>query len=422
MIRQWFVWSGRAVASYPRVARARLRTPPQSQQTRWFAAEATATTQKEQKQHQEHIADDSQDSSLAPTPLSSTLVSRVARINTQQSLRRATSQRATSASVPLSSRRPTTSPNVPEHLIHLVLPCVSLTVADSYDLPKVLEILHQHGMLQASMLLPHDVAYVPYPLPTGHKADAFILSNGSIVTFGMTELQTIALADDLKLGEVRPYPMRESEDLDYIELPTDLLEREGQHRTEIRSYMEGEIIFVRGTERLLDKVAFASGLARSTKLAVIESELEQYLASIRDITDRLATGRKLPVHDGREVLKKTGELLSLRGNLNLYSELTEIPDLYWSEPELEEIYRAVSKTLDILPRIAILNKKLDYVSEVVSILKAHLSEEQSVRLEWMIIILIMVEVCFETCHFVEHYFDKLDKAATTPTTPTTPVD
>ncbi|KAK7205550.1 hypothetical protein BZA70DRAFT_278375 [Myxozyma melibiosi] len=291
--------------------------------------------------------------------------------------------------------------------------CVALTVADLYDLPRAIEIFHQMGHLQAEILLPHEAAYCAYPLPNGQKADTFVLSNGSIVTFGMPELSTIQLADELRAAEIRPYAVRESEDMDYVELPLE----DGQdeelangkekeyYNIKKRSYMYGDVIVICGQDRLLDKVAFASGLARSTKLAVIEESLEKYLESVRDITDRLATGRKLPVHDGREVLKKTGELLALRGNLNLYSELTETPDLYWSEPELETIYRVISKNLDIAPRIAILNKKLDYVSEVVSILKAHLSEEKGVRLEWMIIVLIMVEVCFETVHFVARYVE-----------------
>ncbi|KAK9433592.1 hypothetical protein V1505DRAFT_361573 [Lipomyces doorenjongii] len=336
--------------------------------------------------------------------------SRITRTTTKQSLRRVTPQRV----YPSANRK-----SLPLGQVTAVQLCVALTVADSYDLPKVLEIFHNQGHLQASILLPHEVTYAQYPLSSGQKADAFVLSNGSIVTFGMTEIDTIRLADELRPAEIRPYPVRESEDMDYVEFPDDQYEPDNvdeesnrHHREENlqRSFVDGEIICIRGFDRVLDKAAFASGLARSTKLAVLEMGLEKYLESIRDITDRLATGAKLPVHDGREVLKKTGELLTLRGNLNLYSELTETPDLYWSEPELETIYRAISKNLDIAPRIAILNKKLDYVSEVVSILKAHLSEEQSVRLEWMIIILIMVEVAFETSHFVERYFDWREKS------------
>ncbi|KAJ8100695.1 hypothetical protein POJ06DRAFT_253442 [Lipomyces tetrasporus] len=337
--------------------------------------------------------------------------SRITRTTTKQSLRRVTPQRV----YPIAGRK-----SLPFGQLATVQPCVALTVADSYDLPKALEILHNQGHLQASILLPHEVTYAQYPLSSGQKADAFVLSNGSIVTFGMTEIDTIRLADELRPAEIRPYQVRESEDMDYVEFPEEQYENSNvdeehnrHHREEVRkrSFIDGETICIRGPDRVVDKAAFASGLARSTKLAVLEMGLEKYLESIRDITDRLATGAKLPVHDGREVLKKTGELLTLRGNLNLYSELTETPDLYWSEPELETIYRAISKNLDIAPRIAILNKKLDYVSEVVSILKAHLSEEQSVRLEWMIIILIMVEVAFETSHFVERYFDWSEKSS-----------
>ncbi|KAK9468055.1 hypothetical protein V1512DRAFT_260665 [Lipomyces arxii] len=337
-------------------------------------------------------------------PIEAPPTARSTRTTTKQSLRRVTSQRD--------------YPNRLKYLIseeRPIQPCVGLSTADSYDLPKVIEILHSQGHLQASMLLPHEVAYAKYPLGNGHKADAFILSNGSIVTFGMSEIDTIRFADELLTAEIRSYPLRESEDMDYIELPEDpddIHDTRNNHQDgEVkRSFMDGETIYITGNDRIMDKAAFASGLARSTKLAVLEMGLERYLENVKDITDQLATGRKLKMNSGKHALKQTGELLRLRGNLNLYSELTETPDLYWSEPELESMYRAISKNLDIAPRIAILNKKLDYVSEVVSILKAHLSEVQSVRLEWMIIILIMVEVAFESFHFAERYLDWLDKS------------
>jgi len=65
----------------------------------------------------------------------------------------------------------------------------------------------------------------------------------------------------------------------------------------------------------------------------------------------------------------------------------------------------MSRTLDVPHRISILNKKLDYANELIEVLRTHLSEVHSLKLEWMIIALIAVEVGFE---FV-HYADRLGK-------------
>jgi uncharacterized Rmd1/YagE family protein len=169
--------------------------------------------------------------------------------------------------------------------------------------------------------------------------------------------------------------------------------------------MIGDVIYIRGETnelRLLDKAAFSSGLARNTKLAALEISLENYISSIKVIGDTLASGGKFTLR-GKDVLRITGKLLQIRGQLNLYSELIETPDLYWSEPELESLYTLISRKMDIAPRISILNTKLDYASDIVSILKSQISEEQSTRLEWAIIILIMIEVIIEFIHFAEKY-------------------
>lgn len=51
-----------------------------------------------------------------------------------------------------------------------------------------------------------------------------------------------------------------------------------------------------------------------------------------------------------------------------------------------------------------MNEKLNHCVELVELLSSHLSDRHHVRLEWMIIILIMVEVLFEVMHYIDRYF------------------
>lgn len=146
------------------------------------------------------------------------------------------------------------------------------------------------------------------------------------------------------------------------------------------------------------KIAFSSGLARSTKLAVLETMLGKYFESTRSIPKLLSEGTRLPF-DREFTLKKTGELLELRAQLNHYSELTDsLPDIFWDsrhELGLEGYYDQVGKALDVGIRIKTLNEKMDYAQEIASILRTTMSEAHGIRLEWIIIILIAIEVCFE---------------------------
>lgn len=316
----------------------------------------------------------------------------------------------------------------PNEYSHLYQPCTTVSTCEKYDLAKVIELLYDQGLRSARILLPAEIAHLQYPFAAGKHADVLVLSNGTVAAWGMTEVEALEqIVPVLKGAELRSYKKPESEDMDFIEtvqaasrveVASELEGGEGQQLelAEIlvsdipKSTMRGDVIIISGstdTERLLAKAAFSSGLARSTKLAALENSLDNHIESTKTFIDNLASGRELGIQ-GTKVLRLTGQLLQIRGQLNLYSELIETPDLYWEEPVLESLYTLISRKLDVAPRISILNKKLDYASESINILKSHLSEEHGIRLEWMIIILIMVEVGFEIFHFIEHYYDKMN--------------
>jgi uncharacterized Rmd1/YagE family protein len=81
--------------------------------------------------------------------------------------------------------------------------------------------------------------------------------------------------------------------------------------------------------------------------------------------------------------------------------MLDLPDYCWSSAKMEECFDNISRNLDVRPRIAIFNKKLDYANEIAEVLRNHLHEEHSLKLEWCIIILISVEIAFECIHFIE---------------------
>ena len=148
------------------------------------------------------------------------------------------------------------------------------------------------------------------------------------------------------------------------------------------------------------KLAFSSGLARSVKLSCLETSLDRHLLKNRDISRYLLLGKKLPI--GRDaVLRNLGELFSLRGHVNLHSELLDYPDFCWSNGQMETYFMKISKNLDMSPRIAVFNKKLDYANQLAEVLRNHLHEQHSLKLEWCIILLIAVEIAFECLHYAE---------------------
>lgn len=222
-----------------------------------------------------------------------------------------------------------------------------------------------------------------------------------------------------------PHPNQlEEEDLEYTEDPTrDNSAIKGDTivlGTKMQSSDSSSSFFkspsggdTRNIDTVLTKIAFSSGLARSTKLAVLETLLSSYLSSTSSIPRLLSVGGRLPFTRSF-ILQKTGQLLSLRAQLNLYSELTDsLPDLFWDSPHekgLEGYYDMVGRALDTNVRIKVLNEKMDYAQEIASVLRQQLSERHGVRLEWIIILLITVEVGFAVRQEVKEWRERQEPA------------
>ena len=246
--------------------------------------------------------------------------------------------------------------------------------------------------------------------------DLFVFPSGTVVAWAVPESVLMPLVSKTLLPAAK-YPLQrlEEEDLDYSEdpkrenssikadkiilgtKPKSFPVAEDEAEGSLPADSDGFQTHSRSLDTVLTKIAFSSGLARSTKLAVLETLLDDYQESTRTIPSQLSRGGRMPF-TRHFISMKTGQLLSIRAQLNLYSELTDsLPDLFWDsrhELGLEGYYDEVGRALDTTIRIKTLNEKMNYAQEIASVLRQHLSEAHSVRLEWIIILLIAVEVIF----------------------------
>ena len=67
---------------------------------------------------------------------------------------------------------------------------------------------------------------------------------------------------------------------------------------------------------------------------------------------------------------------------------------------LEILHQTLIVILPERLRAQIVNRKLDYANELMTVLGSHLSEVHGLRLEWGIIALITIEVLFEVIHLL----------------------
>ncbi|RDA91837.1 hypothetical protein CP533_3654 [Ophiocordyceps camponoti-saundersi (nom. inval.)] len=283
-------------------------------------------------------------------------------------------------------------------------------VAESFKMPVVIEILTSHGFA----VDPHGIGFDSSEVVHARSAnggDIFVFPSGTVVTWSLPIDDVFGYL--MRAADAPHEPeLREFEDLDFVvdenrpvcTMSGDLIilgtkrdQTGGIHGTR-RDQTDGKPL-----STTLAKVAFSSGLARSTKLAVIENTLTMYIDSMRNIPSLLSSGSGVPL--GRSfILKKTGELLSLRARLNHYWELTDaVPDIFWDIKGLENYYELVGRALDVKVRIQILNQKMDYAQEIATVLREMASERHGTRLELIIILLIAVEVIFELRRIVLEY-------------------
>ncbi|KAI0554747.1 hypothetical protein F4679DRAFT_235260 [Xylaria curta] len=271
----------------------------------------------------------------------------------------------------------------------------AICVAQSFDMAQVQEILRFHGFELDPDGTDFDTQAVVHARGV-NNGDIFVFPSGTVVTWSVSEDVLVKLASK-HLIRAASFPHIDRAEMEMLEFAPD--------ESRDTSYMKGEVVIL-GTriqelehnrvDTTLAKIAFSSGLARSPKLAVLETDLEYLLQESKATLNVLAAGSQNKLKRS-SILKMTGQLLNLRSQLNHYSDITEeLPDMFWeSESVLEEYYNQIGATLSVRRRIEILNKRIDYANENVSVLREMISEKYGHRLEWIIIALITVEVLFE---------------------------
>eukprot|EP00057_Strongylocentrotus_purpuratus_P013906 XP_011668380.1 PREDICTED: required for meiotic nuclear division protein 1 homolog [Strongylocentrotus purpuratus] len=289
--------------------------------------------------------------------------------------------------------------------------CTAFTTAEEYNLEHLsydLQIQKNKFVLAEMPQDAHDILHVQLSdeYYKGQEVDEpgemFFFREGSVVFWNVPDPEIKLVMRIISRHQHQPYEIAlvnwENEQMTF-----------GYH-DQATSLVKGDILLdsARPTnETALEKFAFANAMALSVKLAIWEYSLDQFVSSIENIPDNMKLGKGVKL-SREEVMKKTGELFGLRHRINLSSDLLISPDFYWDREELELVYNKMCQFLSISRRTNVMNEKLNHCTELVDLMRSHLEEKHTHRLEWMIIILIMVEVGFEIIHYIRQY--KADRA------------
>lgn len=217
-----------------------------------------------------------------------------------------------------------------------------------------------------------DAAHIELPV-----GEAWLFDYGVVVFWGVAEEQRKQLLADLA---------------GFIDTPSESVERESLHFqvNQPENLITRDVISLNDNEPL-SRLAMSHALAQSAKLGVFETLAQELIESNSRIPQMLALKGKVLLKR-RELAMLRGELFAAKSDIILNFNLLDTPEFIWEYPELESRYLMMSRYLDILPRVSILSKKLETIHELLDMLAAEQNHQHSSFLEWIIIILIAIEI------------------------------
>ncbi|XP_068195107.1 required for meiotic nuclear division protein 1 homolog isoform X2 [Antennarius striatus] len=278
-----------------------------------------------------------------------------------------------------------------------MMQCIAFATADQYHLPTLYHDLINNGFSEVD--LPRDASNVllmttDMTAKPDDGAQIFFFREGSVIFWNVEDKTIKTVLRILERHELQPYEVAlvhwENEEIKYsITEKNTKLER---GNFILNSQMDPQ-------ETILEKFAFSNALCLSVKLAIWEESLDSFVDSIQTIPETLKSGKRVKL-SAAEVMKKIGELFTLRHFINLRSDLLLTPDFYWDRENLEKLYDMTCQFLSINRRVKVVNEKLIHCGELTDLMRSHLNEKHSLRLEWMIVILITIEILFELAKMI----------------------
>lgn len=249
--------------------------------------------------------------------------------------------------------------------------CLAYCTASAYHIKALYDRFKQVG---ATVNLYRDAIHFVVPGET--IGDIFYFSYGAAVFWGISKERCYPYLEQIKDFEEQPVEEIEKDEFTFIVGDSPKI-------------IEDEIILP--NMDVLSRLAISHGLAQSVKLGTFESSLRKTFNHTKHIPEDLAKHGRIPL-SRKEIRCKMGELFIERNSINLHVDVLDTPEFFWEYTELEPLYAMTANYLDLETRVEVLNQRLDVIHELFEMLGNELNHQHSSRLEWTIIVLIVMEV------------------------------
>ncbi|HEY2136697.1 MAG TPA: RMD1 family protein [Xanthobacteraceae bacterium] len=223
------------------------------------------------------------------------------------------------------------------------------------------------------------IATAPLAFRVGGNGYAVVFRYGVVVLLGLSPVEEDELRRGLGQRVIGPFAKIEDESTTIEIAP----ERDDQ-------VMAGGPISLKdlAPPRLL---VVADALAKNVALARDEREVAKVLELVEPFATRLASVGRAPANR-RNMLRLLGQALLVHHRISGRVQVEEKPDVLWDRFDLERLYARLEDEYELKERASALFHKLQVIDETMRALTDIIDTERSIRLEWTIIALIVVEV------------------------------
>lgn len=231
------------------------------------------------------------------------------------------------------------------------------------------------------------LASTPLVVTAGADGCAVLFRYGVVVLFGLTSVEEVAFLENIKSFVNSPIAEFESEQLE-IQLHVDRNEGIVEKSVIVKSFSVERIQII------------ADVLAKSVVLAYYEASVARSFDRIEPFAEKLRSEGSSG-QQARDFVRHIGDTLIIQSKMVGRAEVADKPEVLWEAPELERFYLLLEAEYEIRERHIALERKLDLISRTAETLLDLLHNKRSLRVEWYIVILIVMELVlslFEKLH------------------------
>lgn len=212
----------------------------------------------------------------------------------------------------------------------------------------------------------------------GAGANAVVYRHGSVVMFGGSAEERDAFLARLAPLVVDSTHRQETEEVRLV------LDPGGPD-----GVAEGAVVVQALDPNRLSVVADA--LSKSVVLARHERKMAEVFAEIEPLARALQRWGRIAA-GGRALAKRIGASLLAEHQMVGRVEVNEKPDELWDHPELERLWETLVTEYELRERSRAVERKLELVARTTATVLDLLQSRRNLRVEWMIVLLIVVEV------------------------------